>query len=40
MMAKYCKKCGTQLDDDTGLCPKCDAKKIKRLNKQQKKKSK
>lgn len=39
-MAKYCKKCGTQLDDDTGLCPKCDAKKIKRLNKQQKKKSK
>ncbi len=39
-MAKYCKKCGTQLDEDTGLCPKCDAKEIKRLNKQQKKKKK
>lgn len=39
-MAKYCKKCGTQLDEETGLCPKCDAKEIKRLNKQNKKNKK
>lgn len=30
-MAKFCGKCGTKLDETTGLCPKCDADK---LNKQ------
>lgn len=28
-MAKFCGKCGSRLDDATGLCPNCDAKKIK-----------
>lgn len=23
-MAKYCGKCGSKLDEDTGLCPKCE----------------
>lgn len=30
-MAKFCGKCGTKLDETTGLCPNCDADK---LNKQ------
>lgn len=30
-MAKFCGKCGTKLDEATGLCPNCDADK---LNKQ------
>lgn len=29
-MAKYCGKCGSKLDEATGLCPNCDAAKIKR----------
>ena len=29
-MAKFCGKCGTKLDEATGLCPNCDAEKIKR----------
>lgn len=28
-MAKFCGKCGSKLDEATGLCPKCDADKIK-----------
>lgn len=28
-MAKFCGKCGTKLDEATGLCPKCDAEKIR-----------
>lgn len=28
-MAKYCGKCGAKLDETTGLCPNCDAEKIK-----------
>ena len=28
-MAKYCGKCGSRLDEATGLCPSCDAAKIK-----------
>lgn len=27
-MAKFCGKCGTKLDETTGLCPKCDAGKM------------
>ena len=29
-MAKFCGKCGTKLDEATGLCPNCDAEKIKK----------
>lgn len=36
-MAKFCGKCGTKLDEITGLCPNCDAVKIERLNKKKKK---
>lgn len=28
-MAKFCGKCGSRLDEATGLCPNCDATKIK-----------
>lgn len=28
-MAKFCGKCGAKLDETTGLCPNCDAEKIK-----------
>lgn len=28
-MAKFCGKCGSRLDEATGLCPNCDAEKIK-----------
>ena len=27
-MAKFCKKCGSRLDETTGLCTNCDTKKI------------
>ncbi len=27
-MAKFCGKCGTKLDETTGLCPKCEAEKL------------
>ena len=27
-MAKFCGKCGSKLDEATGLCPKCDAEKL------------
>ncbi len=27
-MAKFCGKCGTPLDEETGLCPKCDEEKL------------
>ncbi len=27
-MAKFCRKCGTKLDEITGLCPKCDAERL------------
>lgn len=27
-MEKYCGKCGTKLDEETGLCPKCDSKAL------------
>lgn len=33
-MAKFCKKCGTKLDESTGLCPKCDAAKLKKQQRQ------
>ena len=36
-MAKFCGKCGSKLDQTTGLCPNCDADKIER-HKQRKKK--
>lgn len=29
-MAKFCGKCGTKLDEVTGLCPNCDAEQIKK----------
>lgn len=29
-MAKFCGKCGAKLDDTTGLCPNCDADKLKK----------
>lgn len=28
-MAKFCGKCGSKLDEATGLCPNCDADKVK-----------
>ena len=28
-MANYCGKCGSKLDEATGICPNCDAAKIK-----------
>ena len=28
-MAKFCGKCGSKLDEATGLCPNCDAEKLK-----------
>lgn len=28
-MAKFCGKCGTKLDEQTGLCPNCDAKALR-----------
>lgn len=28
-MAKFCGKCGAKLDEATGLCPNCDAEKIR-----------
>lgn len=28
-MAKFCRNCGSKRDKKTGLCPKCDAEKIK-----------
>lgn len=33
-MAKFCGKCGARLDEQTGLCPHCDADKIKAVRKQ------
>lgn len=30
-MAKFCGKCGSRLDEATGLCPNCDAAKLKEL---------
>lgn len=27
-MAKFCGKCGSRLDENTGLCPKCDARQL------------
>lgn len=38
-MAKFCGKCGTKLDETTGLCPNCDIDKI-HLSKKEKKKQK
>ena len=32
-MAKFCGKCGSKLDKTTGLCPKCDADKIRKRKK-------
>lgn len=32
-MANYCGKCGTRLDKGTGLCPNCDADKLKEKTK-------
>lgn len=29
-MAKFCGKCGAKLDEATGLCPNCEADKIKK----------
>lgn len=31
-MAKFCGKCGTRLDETTGLCPNCHENRIKGLN--------
>lgn len=30
-MAKFCGKCGSKLDEATGLCPKCDAEQLAKL---------
>jgi len=35
-MAKFCGKCGTKLDEATGLCPNCDAAKIETSSVQKK----
>lgn len=35
-MAKFCGKCGSKLDEATGLCPNCDAKKTKDSSAQEK----
>lgn len=35
-MAKFCGKCGSRLDEATGLCPNCDAEKIKESSAQEK----
>lgn len=32
-MGKFCGKCGTKLDEVTGLCPNCNAEKIEQTNK-------
>ena len=41
-MNNFCENCGSRLDIDTGLCPKCDIRKLKkskrRLNKKSRKK--
>lgn len=29
-MGKYCGKCGSKLDEATGLCPNCDSAEIKK----------
>ena len=31
-MAKFCGKCGTKLDEKTGLCPKCEKENIAQEN--------
>lgn len=36
-MAKFCGKCGTKLDEVTGLCPNCDAEKMEQTNKKKRK---
>ncbi len=36
-MPKFCGKCGTPLDEETGLCPKCDAEKLMALQKEKEK---
>ena len=36
-MAKFCSKCGARLDERTGLCPNCNAKKLNKFIKIQKK---
>lgn len=38
-MSKFCGKCGSKLDDITGLCPDCDAEKIKMHYKKKSEKS-
>lgn len=35
-MAKFCGKCGTKLDEATGLCPNCDAARIEASSVQKK----
>jgi len=37
-MAKFCGKCGTKLDEETGLCPSCGAEKLIALQKEKEKK--
>lgn len=32
MKEKFCGECGARLDEATGLCPKCDAEKLRRWN--------
>lgn len=34
-MAKFCGKCGTKLDETTGLCPNCDTDKLKSAENQE-----
>ena len=33
-MPKFCGKCGARLDEKTGLCPNCDADRLKELQEQ------
>ena len=35
-MGKYCSKCGTLLDPESGLCPVCDKKELKKYRKSKK----
>lgn len=34
-MAKFCGKCGSRLDEDTGLCPRCDADRLEQQKQEQ-----
>ncbi len=39
-MAKFCGKCGSELEETTNLCPNCDAKQLKKAKKNKKRQKK